>query len=115
MTRYRAKFKPDHKGFAEFAHSPELHKAIHDAAHDVRTIAAADAPKKTGALAEGFKVDAGHGVLVIGSYSRVIVAVVNEDPAAAPNEFGGRHNNANHTLGRAGAKVGEFRGALPDD
>lgn len=111
----RAKFKPDYKAFAEFATSDQILEPVHQAAHDVRELAAADAPKQTGALAEGYKVDAGAGILKIGKFVRVIVNVVNENPAAAPNEFGGKRNNANHTLGKAGAMIGDFRGSLPDD
>lgn len=113
--RVRAKFKPDYKAFAEFATSDQMLEPVHEAAHDVRKIATATAPKKTGALAAGFKVDAGPGILTIGRFVRVYVNVVNENPAAAPNEFGGKRNNANHTLGKAGAMVGDFRGSLPDD
>ena len=115
MARVKATFKPDRKGFTEFACSPQMLEPLYEAAHDVRRIAMVNAPKKTGAYAQGFKVDASAGTVTIGSYKRVITVVVNQDPAAAPVEFGGYRNKAQHILGRAGAAVGDFRGSLPDD
>lgn len=114
-SRVRAKFKPDHKGFTEFATSEQMLEPLYQAAHDVRRIAAESARKDTGAYAAGFKVDAAAGVLRIGSFKRRIVAVVNEDPAAAPREFGNKHATADHTLAKAGAQVGEYRGEIPGD
>ena len=113
--RVRARFKPDHKEFTRFACSPQMLEPLYQAAHDVRKIAQAEAAKQTGSYAKGFKVDASAGTVTIGAYKRVITVVVNEDPAAAPQEFGGYHNKAQHTLGRAGAAVGDFRGSMPDD
>jgi hypothetical protein len=114
-SRVTARFKPDHAEFTRFATSDQMLKPLIEAANDVRALAAADARKDTGSYARGFKVNSSAGTLVIGRYKRAITAVVNEDPAAAPNEFGGRRNKAEHTLGKAGAKIGDFRGSLGDD
>jgi hypothetical protein len=114
-SRVKATFKPDHKAFTRFATSDQMLEPLREAGHDVRRIAQATAAKDTGAYAEGFKVDSGAGVLAIGRFRRRIVTVVNEDPAAAPNEFGNKKMKAQRTLGRAGAAVGEYRGELPGD
>lgn len=114
-SRVRAKFKPDHKEFTRFATSDQMLKPLYEAAHDVRAIAVASATKVTGAYAAGFKVDASAGILRIGSFKRRIVAVVNENPAAAPKEFGNKQTKADHTLAKAGAQVGEYRGEIPSD
>jgi hypothetical protein len=114
-SRVRAKFKPDHKEFTRFATSDQMLKPLYEAGHDVRAIAEATATKVTGSYAAGFKVDASAGVLLIGSFTRRIVTVVNEDPAAAPKEFGNRRTKADHTLAKAGAAVGEYRGEIPSD
>jgi hypothetical protein len=113
--RVKATFKPDHKAFTEFATSDQMLEPLLKAAHDVRAAAELSAAKKTGSYASGFKVDAAAGTLMIGTYKRRITAVVNEDPAAAPEEFGGRRNKANHTLAKAGALIGDFRGGTIDD
>jgi hypothetical protein len=117
-TKVRARYVHDREGFTEFACSDQMAKPLIEAGHDVRRIAEATAPRSKGDgdhYADHFKVDEEAGVIKIGKFLRRIVTVVNEHPAAAPNEFGGYRNKALHPLGRAGALVGDFRGKLPDD
>lgn len=116
--RVKAKFKPDHKAFTLFATSEQMLQPVYEAGHAVREIAQATAPRGDGPgphYADQFKVDASAGTVRIGTYKRVIVTVVNEDPAAAPNEFGNKHMKGSHPLGKAGAAVGDYRGSMPDD
>lgn len=117
-SRVRARFKPDHKEFTRFATSDQMLQPLYEAAHDVRAIAVATAPRSDEPgehYADQFKVDSRPNTLIIGSYKRRIVTVVNEHEAAAPNEFGNRHMKGTHPLGRAGSVVGDYRGSMPDD
>lgn len=117
-SRVRAKYKPDHKEFNRFATSDQMLEPLYKAAHDVRRLAEATAPRSNEEgdhYADQFKVDASAGVLVIGSYRRRIVTVINEHEAAAPNEFGNKHQKGTHPLGRAGSAIGDYRGAMPND
>jgi hypothetical protein len=117
-SRVRAKFKPDRRGFTEFATSDQMLEPLYEAAHDVRRIAQATAPRSSEAgthYADQFKVDAAAGVIVIGTYRRRIVTVVNQDKAAAPNEFGNKHMKGTHPLATAGSMIGDYRGAKPND
>jgi hypothetical protein len=117
-SRVRAKFKPDYRAFHRFATSDQMLKPVYEAGHDVREIASQLAPRSDGPgphYADEFKVNASAGTVKIGRFSRIIVEVVNENKAAAPNEFGNKNNKAQHPLGRAGAMVGDYRGVMEDD
>lgn len=106
MSRYR----PNRDGFGAFMVSQQMQKPVTEIAEAIAVDAAADAPKKTGALAAGFEARPTAPTVVNGA-ARVSAEVRNEDPAAAPNEFGGKRNKANRTLGRAAAKYGDVRGS----
>jgi hypothetical protein len=117
-ARVKARYVHDNKGFTEFARSDQMLKPLYEAAHDIRRIASQLAPRSDGPgphYADQFKVDSSPQFVKIGTKSRRIVTVVNEDPAAAPNEFGGKRNEAQHPLGRAGAAIGDYRGAMDND
>jgi hypothetical protein len=114
-SRVKATFKPDHQAFTRFATSEQIMKPLREAAHDIQQNAQTLATKRTGNYASGFKVDFSKSIVLIGAYPRAVAVVRNDDPAAAPNEFGNRHNKAKHTLARAGAMVGDFRGVISDD
>jgi hypothetical protein len=117
-SRVKAKFRPDHKAFTEFATSDQMLEPLYQAAHDVRMIAQATSPRSNGPgphYADEYKVDAGAGNLRIGRYSRRIVTVVNESKKAAPNEFDNRRSKGGHYLAKAGAAVGDYRGVMPGD
>jgi hypothetical protein len=117
-TRVRAKFKPDYRAFHRFATSDQMLRPLYEAAHDIRVIAAATSPRSDGAgphYADEYKVDSRPNVLRIGRFSRRIVTVVNESPKAAPNEFDNKRSKGGHHLGKAGAQIGDYRGAMEDD
>ena len=117
-TRVKAKFKPDHRAFTEFATSDQMLEPLYKAAHDVRSVAQAISPRSNGPgphYADEYKVDASAGNLRIGRFSRRIVVVLNESPKAAPNEFDNRRKKGGHYLAKAGAAVGEYRGVMPGD
>jgi hypothetical protein len=116
--RVKAKFKPDHREFTRFATSDQMLEPVYKAAHDVREIAQATSPRSDGPgphYADQYKVDASAGTLRIGTYKRVYVNVVNEDEAAAPNEFGNKRTRGGHYLGKAGAAIGDYRGVMEGD
>lgn len=117
-TRVKAKYKPDYRGFKEFAESDQMLEPLYKAAHDVRIVAQTISPRSNGPgphYADEYKVDAGAGTLRIGRFSRRIVTVVNESKKAAPNEFDNKHSKGGHYLAKAGAAVGEYRGVMPGD
>lgn len=117
-TRVKAKYKPDYRQFHRFATSDQMLRPLYQAAHDIRTIAAATSPRSNGPgphYADEYKVDASAGTLRIGRFSRRIVTVVNESPKAAPNEFDNKRSKGGHHLAKAGAAIGDYRGVMPND
>lgn len=105
----RVRYVPDHKSFGEFMLSDQMRDVVSDVCHDIADRARLRAKKKTGAYAEGFKVNREAGAVVVAGNARVAVDVFNEDPAAGPEEFGGKRNARHRTLGRAGAEFGDFK------
>lgn len=109
-VRYR--YKPDHRSFGAFMRSPRVRAVAVQAAGDIadhaRTLALAEA-SKTGAYANSFRVNRRAPNLRVGGNIRATAHVYNNDPAAAPQEFGDRWGNrGKRILRRAGAKVGEL-------
>lgn len=110
-----ARYVPDHKDFGKFMLSDQVRDVANEAADAVVVIAATTAARgKTGNYSRGFKKVSGR-VLVVGGNPRAIADVVNDDPAALPNEIGTSKMHARHTLAKAGAVVGELRGAKIGD
>lgn len=105
----RIRYVPNHKSFGEFILSDQVRDAVSEVAHDIADLARTRAKKKTGAYAEGFKVNREAGAVTVAGNPRVNVEVFNEDPAAGPEEFGGKRNARHRTLGRAGAAFGDFK------
>lgn len=110
MSRY----KPDHgpKGLGGFLLSAQLLKPVLEVAHDIAEDAKENSPRSEGDgphMADQFKVTPGAVITVAGN-PRVSAEVTNDDPAAAPNEFGGSRNKPRRMLGRAGAKYGDHHG-----
>lgn len=110
-------FKPDHRSFGKFILTEEARKPALEVAAKVAALAAKTAPRskrvrpgKTGHMADKFKVGKDEYTAKNGN-TRAGAVVSNDDPAAAPNEFGGPRNKKHRMLGRAGAAFGEFRGA----
>jgi ATP/maltotriose-dependent transcriptional regulator MalT len=110
-----ARYVPDHKDFGKFMLSDQVRDVANEAADNIVKIAAVMAAKgKTGNYARGFRRVSGRA-LVVGGNPRAIADVVNDDPAALPNEIGTSRMSARHTLAKAGAIVGELRGARIED
>jgi hypothetical protein len=117
-ARVKARFVPNYREFDKFATSNQMLEPVYQAGHDVRQLASQIAPRSDGPgphYADQFKVNASAGSIRIGRFRRVIVEVVNEDKAAAPNEFGNQHMSGSHPLGRAGAAIGDYRGVMEGD
>lgn len=112
MRSRRVVFVPDHKEFGEFMLSDQIRDPTAEAARDVVDIASGLAPRSNRPgphMADQFKVNREAGVIKVSGNVRVKVEVYNEDPAAAPNEFGNGRTRRHRMLGRAGAEVGEFK------
>lgn len=97
----------------EFLLSERLQQVVDDATDDVageaRGMAIEEGAVETGGYASGFRAERGP-VQVIAGNARRTGRVVNEDPAAAPQEFGNRRVPARHVLLRAGLKFHTPRG-----
>lgn len=116
MPIYVDRFKPDHKGIAEFLVSDQLRDAVRQGAQDV----AAEANRTRVSERLDYHVDRGPDVIVTRNGNpRVSEQVRCDDPAAAAIEFGsgpgnwrggersrpqGGSNEPHRTLGKAGAK-----------
>jgi len=112
----RTGYRPDHRSMAAFLLSEQSRDPAVKAAHDIRDIAQATAPRSSDPdgeathMADEFKVNAKSKPVPVGGNPRVGAEVYNEDPAAAPQEFGNSHvRNPSRTLGKAGARIGEHR------
>lgn len=109
-------YKPDHKEFGQFMRSDQMRDVTEEVAQDIAPAAAERSPVGEGEgphMADQFRVRRNAGFLKVSGNVRVRVDVYNSDPAAAPNEFGGRRNQRHRMLGRAGAAFGDFKGKEP--
>jgi len=125
MTLYRLRYKPHHgagptkdnphPGMAAFLVSDQAREPVVAAAKDIADLAKQLAPRGKGTgvhMADQFRVNEHTPPVNIGGNPRVGAEVYNGDPAAAPNEFGGRRNPRHRMLGRAGARIGEWKGEV---
>jgi len=116
----RRGYHPDHPSFAKFLLSEQSRGPAMEAANDIANIARETAPRDKDADSNkvsfwnSFKaqkqptpwVNTGTGA----PNPRAIAVVVNDAPHAAAVEFGNRRTpRAHRTLGKAGARIGEFR------
>ncbi len=115
----RAVYRPDHVSFGEFMLSDQMRNVTAEVARDIVPRARDKAPRrKSGippegtAMADQFRVNEHAGAIKVSGNLRVMVHVFNEARSAAPNEFGGSHNQRHRMLGRAGAEFGDFKGDL---
>lgn len=118
------RYKPDHKGIAEFLLSDQLRDAVRQGAQDVAAIA-----NRTAGITKvrgSYEVEPGPDVIITRNGNpRLSERVVSNHPAAAADEFGsgtgswrgGDHKRpqgggspAFRTLGKAGAQVGDGLG-----
>lgn len=125
MTTYRLRYRPHHgagptkdnpyPGMRAFLLSDQAREPAIAAGRDIAALAKTTSPRSSGPgphMADQFKVNEKSAPVKIGGNPRVGVEVYNEDRAAAPNEFGGKYNKRHRMLGRAGAKIGEWRGEV---
>lgn len=90
--------------------SDQLFAAVKQVSLLVRDTAKADATKRTGGLARGYKVKDERDIVSINGSPRAAGRVYNSDPAAVADEFGNSRQPAKRTLRKAGAKIGEIKG-----
>lgn len=103
-------YKPNHKSFGRFILSDQARKPAIEAARRIAARAAETAPKQTGRLAAGYKVNDKTAPVVVGGNPRVGAEVYNSEPHAAAHEFGNARTRKKRILGKAGAAFGEARG-----
>lgn len=103
----KVKYIPDHKGMAEFMLSEQARRPCVEVAAKIVADLAVTVTRSSGAgehLADSFKVNAESAPVTMGESPRAGAEVYSEDPAAAPEEFGGKRNKAQHWLLKAGLK-----------
>lgn len=100
-----SKYKPNHRGFAEFMASQQIRRPVKEVAELIKADAIADTPTKTGDLAGSYEVN--DVEVVINGEIHASVEVRNSDPAAAPQEFGNKHLKGVRMLGKAASKYGD--------
>ncbi len=118
MPVYFDRFEPDRVGLNAFMHSSELDDAVKEAADDVIHYARGNSSKLDAA---GWQNVRGPNVR-IRKYTRLSRRVENNDRAAASIEFGsgksaegrpqGGKSGPKRILGRAGARVGDYKGGM---
>jgi hypothetical protein len=112
MRGRRAVYRPDHKSFGAFILSEEVRDAVAEVAKDIAPVAGRLAPRSESDgphMADQFRVNREAGTIKVSGNVRVQVDVYNEDPAAAPNEFGTRRNERHRMLVRAAEPFGDFK------
>lgn len=112
MAKRRVWYKPDHRSFGAFIRSEQMRDVTAEVAGDIARTASELAPRSDGPgphMADQFKVVREAGFMKVGGNIRVKVEVVNDDPAAPVNEFGGKHNKRHHMLARAGGMFGDWK------
>lgn len=125
MTTYHLRYRPHngagptrdnpYPGMKAFLLSDQAREPAVHAARDIAALARTTAPrsKQSGThMADQFKVNARSAPLNIAGNPRVGAEVYNEDPAAAPNEFGGPNNTRHRMLGKAGGAIGQWKGEV---
>lgn len=111
MANWLARYEPDHIEFSKYMMSDDVAAVAHRAAAGIARAAVrlATGVSKTGNYAKGFRVDRDFRVVVIndgdGPGGRRISQVYNDDPAAAPLEFGNKNIKPQRILGRAAASI----------
>lgn len=106
----RSSYRPNRRSFGKFMVSDDVFIAVKQIALLIRDTAKADATKKTGGLARGYKVQNRKELISVNGAPRAMAIVFNSDPAAVPDEFGTSRQAAKRTLRKAAGKIGELKG-----
>jgi hypothetical protein len=107
----RVRYKPNHSDMRRFLNSKQAQDPVVAVAKDIAAAAKANSPRSDQPgdhMADKFEVE--RVKLPVSGEPRGAARVTNSDPAAVPNEFGGKRNRAHRMLGRAGALFGDTRG-----
>lgn len=105
----------DHESFGAFIMSDQMRDPVFEVTKDIEKLAGATAKRDNSSksnihhYADGFKSLREGGALHVHRALRVMCLVYNDDPVALYNEFGNRKSKRLRTLGRAGAKYGDFK------
>ena len=110
----RVWYRPNRRSFGAFIRSDQMRDVTAEVAEDIADLAkhlspVSDKPSKADHMRDHFTVKKDAGFIKVAGNVRVKVEVVNEDPAAAPNEFGTARNARHRMLARAGAIFGDFK------
>lgn len=109
------RYRMDNKSFGRFLLSDQVRDLAEKVAKDIAARAKTLSPVDQASavhMADQFEVVRMGGTMVVQGNPRAMVLVINQDHAAAVNEFGGRNNKRHRMLARAGAAFGDFRGDL---
>jgi len=107
MARVTVRYRPDRREFGKLMRSQQMRRPVIRAANDIRDRAVQIAPHDTGDYAAAFRVNEQAGLVSVRGNPRVNVEVYNDDPAAAPLEFGNGRIEARRVMLRAGEMMGE--------
>lgn len=105
-VRVTARYKPNHKSFGEFMVSEQARQPAIEAARDIAAALKVTVHRSPGPgphLADSYEVNATTPPRLVAGEMRVGAEVYSEDPAAAPEEFGGKRNTAKHWLANVAA------------
>lgn len=88
-----------------FLVSSDLNDGLTHWAEVGRARMVAAAPKRTGRYAERFFVASAMAPVMVAGYPRTVVYLGNDDPAAAPIEYGNRGREGQRIMGRVAAQL----------
>jgi hypothetical protein len=111
----KARYKPNHAGMRRFLNSKQAQDPVVAVAEAIAEVAKANSVRSNRPgphMADQFKVE--RVKLPVSGELRGAARVTNSDPAAVPNEFGGKKNKAHRMLGRAGAQFGDAKGGAAE-
>lgn len=114
MPVHFARYRPNHKSFGRFILSNQAYDPVRKAANDIRDRARETATKRTGDMAKSYRVVKGELPGPVKHNPRAYADVINDDPAAIPDEFGrgpgkgkmGPRREGNRTLRKAADAAG---------
>lgn len=121
MKGRTAVYVPNHRSFGAFMISDQMRDVTAEAARDMTTAMRAASPSASPGAKEhtglharvkaGYVMNRNAGTFRIKGNVRVLVEIVNEAPGAALVEFGGRNIRRRRTMGRVGARFGDWHGS----
>lgn len=105
-VRVTARYKPNNEEFGKFMVSEQARRPAVEAARDMVETLRVTVRRSSGSgphLADSYKVDDQTPPRLFAGNVRVGATVYSEHPAAAPEEFGGKRNQAKHWLANVAA------------